>query len=72
MARRRGPVDAATAAQLAAFDQVEAGFRDLGRTFDVEWCRYAAGWVRLYGVDTVSTIRLERLQTLLKAARSER
>ena len=70
MARR--PVDAEAAAQLAQFDRVIAGFRDLGRTYEVEWAEYAAGWVKLYGVDTVSSIRLERLRTLLKAALSER
>ena len=69
VARRR--VVAEAAAQLAQYDQVIAAFRDLGRTYEVQWAEYAAGWVRLYGVDTVSSIRLRLLRKMLKAALSE-
>ena len=66
----RRPVDAEAAAQLAQFDQVIAGFRDLGRTYEVEWAEYAAGWVKLYGVDTVCDIRLRLLRKVLAAAQA--
>lgn len=66
--RARRPIDPASAAMLAELDQIMAAFRDLGRPFEVRHAEYTAESVRLYGVDTVSDIRLRLLRKVLAAA----
>jgi hypothetical protein len=66
--KARPPVDPASAAMLAELDQIMSAFRDLGRPFEVEHARYTAESVRMYGVDTVSDIRLRLLRKVLAAA----